>query len=274
MYPDLFRFAVPEFLQGFLPPFLTVHTYGFCIAMGILAGYYYTYYHAKKQFGTSQDTISNLLVYIIIAAVVGGKVLFYFEDPKYYFGNPANMFRGFPSGFVFYGSLIFVIPVMLWFFKRNKIPVLPMLDIMAITTPIVHAFGRTGCFFAGCCHGVPTHSIFGVTFTDPHCAARPLHVPLHPTQLYSISLLLLAIVFLSLYKKRKKFEGELFALYLILYPIGRFILEYFRGDESRGYIIKDVLSHSQFISIFVIIGAIVFYLYLWKRSRKKTEVNL
>lgn len=271
MYPELFRIAVPEFLQGFLPAYLNIHSYGFCIAMGIIAGYLYTYYNAKKAFGTSQETISNLLVYIIVAAVVGGKFFFYLEDPAYYFGNPSNMLKNFSGGFVFYGSLLFVIPVMLWFFKKNKIPVFPMLDIMAVTTPLVHAFGRLGCFLAGCCHGIPTEGACAVVFSDPHSAARPLNVPLHPTQLYSVVLLSLAVVFLLIYKKRKKFEGELFALYLILYPIGRFILEYYRGDEARGYVIQNALSHSQFISIFVIGGAIVFYFYLRRRSAKKFE---
>ncbi|MBT3801604.1 MAG: hypothetical protein HOG05_10675 [Bacteroidetes bacterium] len=175
----------------------------------------------------------------------------------------------FSSGFVFYGSLLFAIPTMLYFFKKNKIPILQMLDIIAITAPIVHAFGRLGCFMAGCCHGVPTNSFLGITFSDPMCAAHPHDVPLHPTQLYSVFMLAIIIIVLSVIKSRKQFHGQLFLIYLTLYAIGRSIIEIFRGDEARGYIIDNVISHSQFISIFVIAGVIYFYFRLLKKQNIK-----
>ncbi|MBL6963669.1 MAG: prolipoprotein diacylglyceryl transferase [Bacteroidetes bacterium] len=269
MHPVLFKIPWPDFLPG--PDHLTVHSYGFFIALGILAAYTYASWRAKKEMGISQDTITSLLIYIVIAAVVGGKVFTWFENPRFYFSDPANLLKNFSSGFVFYGSLIFAIPTMLFFFKKHKIPVLQMLDIIAITAPIVHAFGRFGCFMAGCCHGIPTDSFLGITFSDPHCAAYPKDMPLHPTQLYSVLLLLLIILILSLIKSRKQFHGQLFLIYLALYAIGRSIIEIFRGDEGRGYVIEDFLSNSQFISLFVIAGVIYFYFRLQKRQNKKVK---
>ena len=185
--------------------------------------------------------------------------------------DPGQLFRNFSSGFVFYGSLLFAIPTMLIFFKVRKIPTLPMLDIMAITTCIVHGTGRIGCFLAGCCHGIPHDGFFSVIFTDPMCQADPLNTPLHPTQLYSMSLIYGIMIILLLVSRRRQFPGQIFLLYLILYSAARMILEVFRGDLSRGYVVDNILTNSQFISIMVIIVAIYFYYRLYRKSvlRKK-----
>src|SRR5436189_2583655 len=176
----------------------TVYTYGFCIALGALSGVWYLGWEGKKQFGLIYDQTNSLFLWLVAGAVVGGKLFLIFEDPSYYFSNPKELASG--SGFVFYGSLLTCIPIMLWFFKRNKLPLWPMLDIMAIVTCILHCFGRIGCFMAGCCHGLPTDSIFGVVFTSPVCQANPLNTPLHPTQLYEASWIFIILVGLLLIK--------------------------------------------------------------------------
>lgn len=267
MHPILFKFPLPEWTHGFLPAYFTVYSYGFMIALGVITAYSYTAWQAKKQLGIKSDTITNLAILIMFAAFIGGKLFFYLEDPSFYFGHPANMLKGLNRGFVFYGSLIFAVPAIIWFFRKNKIPVLKMLDIIAITACIAHAFGRVGCFLAGCCHGVPTNSILGVRFTDPFCAAYPLNVPLHPTQLYDVFLLLCIITILLLIGRVKKFDGQLFLVYIILYAFGRSIIEIFRGDEERGFIIRNVLSYGQFVSILLIITAIIFYIWLYRKKR-------
>jgi phosphatidylglycerol:prolipoprotein diacylglycerol transferase len=122
----------------------TVYTYGFCIAMGAVLGGLYMYRQGKKQFGWTFDQANTLFVLLIVGGVVGGKLFVIFENPGYYLKNLKQLFSG--SGFVFYGSLLTAIPIMLWYFRKNKIPVLAMLDVMAIVTCIVHGFGRIGCF--------------------------------------------------------------------------------------------------------------------------------
>ncbi len=242
----------------------TIYTYGFCIAIGALLGLAYMAWQAKKQFGVPFDTINSLFIFIVLAAIVGGKVFFFFEDPIYYSKNLNKLFTG--SGFVFYGSFLFAIPVMLWFFKRNKIPALAMLDIMAVVTCIVHGFGRIGCFMAGCCYGKPTPGILGITFTNPACQAEPLNTPLHASQLYEAFFIFCLLVFLFILKNRKQFNGQLFLLYLMIYASGRGVLEIFRGDIARGFIINNWLSHSQFISIIIIGVALFYYFRLSKKS--------
>lgn len=222
----------------------------------------------KKHFGVSCDQSNSLFIYIVAAAYIGGKVFFFFENPSYYIHHLGKLLSG--NGFVFFGSLLFSIPTMLWFFKRNKIPTLPMLDVMAIVTCIVHGFGRIGCFMAGCCHGTPTDSPLSIVFTDPICQAKPLNTPLHPTQLYESGFIFLLLSFLLWLKGRKKFDGQIFLLYLIFYAIGRSLLEILRGDEERGFIIQNIISHSQFISLIVISATSYFYVKLKGKGKLPT----
>jgi phosphatidylglycerol---prolipoprotein diacylglyceryl transferase len=254
MHPVLFEFGS-----------FTIYTYGFCIALGAVLAGLYMWWQGKKQYGWSFDQANTLFVLLIIAGVMGGKFFLLFENASLYLSEPTKLFSG--SGFVFYGSLLTAIPVMLWYFKKNKLPVAGMLDIMAVVTCIVHGFGRLGCFNAGCCYGLPADHFLAVTFTDPACQANPLNTPLHPTQLYEAALIFTILIFIVIHKKFKKFDGQQFLLYLILYAIGRSVLETLRGDLDRGFVIGEWLSNSQFISLLVILGAIYFYV---KLNRKAT----
>lgn len=236
---------------------ITIYSYGFLIALGAVAGVAYMALRGKTEMGLTFDQANSLFLTIFAAAFVGGKVFLYFEDPSYYAHHPGQLVTG--RGFVFYGSFLFAIPAMLWFFKRNKLPARQMLDIMAITTCIVHFFGRIGCFMAGCCYGTPTNTILGVVFTDPACQAEPLHTPLHPTQLYEAGYILVIAGVLMIFRGRKSFHGQLFLLYLALYAIGRFALEYLRGDMARGYVIHNVLSYAQFVALLVVLAVILLY---------------
>lgn len=240
----------------------TIYTYGFLIAVGCVAAFSYMWRTSKMSF----DQANTLFILLIVAGIVGGKFFLIFEDPIGYLKDPARLVS--TSGFVFYGSLLFCIPTMLWFFRRNNLPVLPMLDIMAIVTCIVHGFGRLGCFMAGCCYGLPTDGVLSVVFTDPVCQAKPLGTPLHPTQLYEATFIFALMASLLWLKKRKTFDGQVFLVYLVGYAIGRSIIEIFRGDIERGFIIKDVLSNSQLISLLLAAVAMYFYVKL------KRKVNL
>lgn len=250
---------------------ITIHSYGFMIMIGAIMGYWYMSTTAKKELGIVPDKIQTLAILIILGAFVGGKVLFYLEDPGYYFNPPSNMLKNFRTGFVFYGSLLFVLPTAIWFFKKEKWPLWSMMDLLAITATIIHGFGRMGCFLAGCCYGLPTDSPLGITFTHEHSKAKPLGEALHPTQLYSVFLIGSIFIVLWMFKRHKRFEGQLFFIYIMLYAAGRAIIEIFRGDLRRGFIIDDWLSHSQFISIVLIAVAGWIYFRLSKRQAVKIK---
>lgn len=260
MHPELFKIGQ-----------LTIHTYGFMIMIGALFGYWYMSTVLKRELGIEPDKVQSLAIFVILAAFIGGKIFFYFEDPAYYFGNPSNMFKKFRTGFVFYGSLLFVIPTTVWFFRKEKWPLWPMMDRLAITGAIIHLFGRLGCFFAGCCYGQPTDGPFGITYTNPLSQAEPLHTALHPTQLYSVTMISIILVILLMLKRYGRLEGRLIFIYISYYAIGRSIIEIFRGDLRRGFIIEDVLSHSQFISLLTIVGAVLVYFFVYKRQKAKNS---
>lgn len=244
----------------------TIHTYGFMIMLGAVLGYIYMSTTVKKEMGITRDKIQNLAIIVILTAFVGGKFFFYLEKPDYYFNPPSNMFKNFRTGFVFYGSLLFAIPATVWYFRKEKWPLWPMMDRLAITACIIHFCGRLGCFFAGCCYGVPTDSFLGITFTDPNSQAEPLHTALHPTQLYEATLIGSILVILYMLKRHRRLEGKLFFIYVILYASGRSITEIFRGDVRRGYIIEGILSHSQFISLLLIAFALGYYFLKMRKS--------
>lgn len=258
MHPVLITFSI--FGKEF-----SLHFYGVMIALGATSGYLYLVYHGKKTLGVSPETIQGLAILIIFASVIGGKLFFFLEAPKYYFGTPANMLKNFRTGFVFYGSLLFAVPMAIWYVRNFKLPVLPLLDRLAIAACIIHAFGRVGCFMAGCCYGTPTTRIMGVKYNDALSQA-PLHQSLHPTQLYEVILILGILLVLGMFRRYKRFEGQLFMLYIILYGVGRSITEVFRGDIRRGFIIEGILSHSQLISLVMIALVLLIYVRLYKKA--------
>jgi phosphatidylglycerol:prolipoprotein diacylglycerol transferase len=130
--------------------------------------------------------------------------------------------------------------------------------------------GRWGCFAAGCCYGRESHGPFAVTFTDPLAAEQvgtPLHLPIHPTQIYLSVNAFAIFLFLHWLYKRKSFDGEIFCTYLLLYAITRGIIEIWRGDIVRGFVIPGVLSTSQFIGVLVALASIAMMVRLSKRER-------
>ncbi len=234
MYPELFHFA-----------HLTIYTYAFLIGLGILVAVIYTKWQAKKDFNKLVLPM-DFFYLIFIMGFLGGKIFFYLENPSRYLETPSLLLDNFSGGFVFYGSFLFIIPVIIWYLKIRQISVWPMLDILAITTTIVHAIGRLGCFFGGCCYGKPTEAITGVVFPTTKGIA------VHPTQLYeSLGVFLIMIILLQL-KKKPHFPGQIFLTYTILYAVLRQVIELYRGDP-RGFIIEGYLSHSQFISMGIIL---------------------
>lgn len=243
---------------------ITVYSYGVLIAIGAIAGVAYMAIQGKKEMGLSFDQANNLFLLIFIAAFIGGKAFLFFEEPSFYQQHPQRLLTG--RGFVFYGSFLFAVPTMLWFFGRNKLNPHRMLDIMAITTCMVHLFGRVGCFMAGCCYGKPTQASFGVIFSSPECYAEPKNTPLHPTQLYEASFIFAVMLFLFFLRERRVFYGQLFLVYLIAYATGRIVLEFFRGDEIRGFVIEGVISHSQLIAFVIILISVFFYWRWWKQN--------
>jgi len=268
MFPRIVSFKTPEFLHGFLPDVMSINSYGLCIGLGIIACYFIILYRTR-QHGINTDNLSELFIWGFVAAFVGGKLFFYLEDPSKYFSNPALMYKNLGNGFVFYGSLLFVIPTMYFWLRFKKIDFWPFMDAVAFGGPILHSFGRLGCFLAGCCHGKVCHNALGVIFSDPNSAADPKGVPLYPTQLFDIGINLIVLLIVYLVSRKQQFKGQLFLIYISLYAVGRAINENFRGDDERGFLFGGIITYSQFIAIMLIILSGIAWFFLQKKSIEK-----
>src|SRR6478672_1029809 len=264
MYPRLFE----------LGP-VTVYTYGVLLAAAYLVGLRLAMSRARRR-GLDDARVLDLGIYVIVSAFVGAKALLLITDFKTFRTDPHELLTLARSGGVFYGGLILAVAVALWYIRRIGLPLWTTCDVFAPGIALGHVVGRFGCLFAGCCFGKPTTKPWGITFTDPFAAANvgtPLGVPLHPTQLYEAGAeFLILIMLLATEKKGRSFAGRTFWLYMLLYAISRFIIEFFRGDE-RGTV--GMFSTSQFISIVLAPLAIVMLVYLSrvvtpepKRARK------
>jgi phosphatidylglycerol:prolipoprotein diacylglycerol transferase len=259
---------------------ITIHTYGFLFAIGILSGILLSLRLAKKE-NIDSKIMVDLLFYIIIIALVGAKIFLFFTEIKFYLKYPGQIKNLITSGGTFYGGLIFAIVFGIWFIKKHKLNYASMADIISPSIALGHFFGRLGCFSAGCCYGRPAgDSFLGVTFTSPYAhnhTGVPLNTALYPTQLMESALNLLNFVILFVIFKKKKFEGQVFSLYIFNYSVIRFCMELFRGDPDRGYIFGGIdhpftsLSFPQLLSIAGIIVAIILYRGYKKKGAQKNN---
>jgi len=259
MHRELFHFNLPSIFN--MPEGLTIYSYPFFFSLGVIFAAIYGLWRFQVEL---KLTFIQILLFINTIIVSGFLGAYLFGIVKFHLSGSDSEN---PNGLILYGAIITVIPVIFILVRIYKASFAKVLDIMAIAFPILFVFVRTGCFLAGCCYGIPTNSVLGVIFTDPGCPAEPKDVPIHPTQLYSILLFLLIIGLLWYTKRRQKFEGQLFLLFLPVYAVGRGIIEIFRGDGRRGVIIEGILSYSQLISILIFIAAIVIYIRLWKKAK-------
>ena len=255
MYPILFKIGP-----------LTIHTYGLFVATGFLIGIYLATRQATKE-GIPSQKIVDLGFYILLASIVGSRLFYILVNPSHYMSNPLDIFKIWEGGLVFYGGILLVIPIVIWYVRKNNIGLWKTADVFAPSIAIGHAFGRIGCFSAGCCYGRIAESLpWSVIFTSPECLA-PLNVPLHPTQLYEAGAEAVNFLILITLRKYKSFNGQLFFTYILIYSVIRFTIEFFRGDVSRGYIIEN-LSLAQGISILMFLGALIGLLILRRKKVK------
>src|ERR671939_1420633 len=245
---------------------VTVYTYGVLLAAAYLLGLKLAMVRAKHR-GLDANRVLDLGIYIIISALVGAKLLLLVTDFRTFSSDPRELLTLARSGGVFYGGLILAVSVALWYIRRVGLPLWTTCDVFAPGIALGHVIGRFGCLFAGCCYGKPTKMPWGITFTDEFArenVGTPLNQPLHPTQLYEAGAeLLILIILLWTERRGRPYPGRTFWLYMLLYAVSRFIIEFFRGDD-RGTV--GIFSTSQFISILLAPLAVAMLVYLARRT--------
>jgi phosphatidylglycerol---prolipoprotein diacylglyceryl transferase len=263
MHPRLLMLPSFELFGRTIPSF-TLHTYGFLLACAFLAGLWVAARQARKA-GLDANRITDMAVWVLIAGLVGAKLLMLAVDWQFYTRNPRELLSVFQSGGVFYGGLLGGMLVAWWCARRYHLPGWATADVLAPGVILGQAIGRLGCFAAGCCYGkVAPRVPWAVTFTDPYAAravGTPLDTPLHPSQLYESALAFLLFFGLLWLAGRKRFDGQVILAYAMGYSVIRFVLEFWRGDPDRGTVFGGVLSTSQLISIILVLVAAT----LWPR---------
>ncbi len=247
----------------------TVYSYGVLLAVAYVAALAMAVVRAKRA-GVDPGRVMDLGVYLIIAAIVGAKLMLVVVDFHYFAEHPHEIVSGAlgRAAGVFYGGLILAFAVAMWLVRRYRLPVWTTADLLAPGIALGHVIGRFGCFLAGCCFGKRTTVPWAVTFTDPAAAANvgtPLGIPLHPTQLYDAGAELLILTLLLATERRgRPYPGRTFWAYLTLYGASRFVIEFYRGDDRGAWM---GISTSQFVSMAIVPAAVAMLLYLRKRSQ-------
>jgi phosphatidylglycerol:prolipoprotein diacylglycerol transferase len=211
-----------------------------------------------------------MAVYVLIAGLVGAKLLLLAVEWGHYSRNPRELFSLVQSGGVFYGGLIGALPVAWWYARRHALSGWQTADVLAPAVVIGQSVGRLGCFAAGCCYGRPASVPWAVTFHDEYAnrvVGTPIGVPLHPTQIYESLACLVIFGILILVAGRKKFHGQVALTYVVLYAVARFVIEFYRGDFARGSVFDGALSTSQFIAILMVLGAALVFPYGIRKHR-------
>ncbi len=225
---------------------LTLHTYGVLVAAGFLFGLAFAVKQGRKE-GIPPERIIDIGFYVLLCAIAGSRLLFVVINAGYYVKHPLDSVKIWQGGLVFYGGLALAVPVAILYMKKHRLDVWNIADVFAPSLAIGHAIGRLGCFSAGCCYGKPAQIPWAVTFVHPESIAGT-GIPLHPTQLYEAAGEFINFLVLIALRRHRYFRGQLFWSYIFLYSALRFAVEFFRGDEARGFVVGG-LSVSQGISV-------------------------
>jgi phosphatidylglycerol:prolipoprotein diacylglycerol transferase len=245
MHPILFSFGP-----------LTIRTYGFLVALGLFAALHYLVRTAKRK-NIPENAILDLVLYAVVAGMIGARLTYVALNWGFYVRHPADIFKIWEGGLVFYGGFLAGAAAVIVFLRqRQELRLWTMADLIAPALALGHFFGRLGCFFAGCCYGVPSTLPWAVRFTHPDSLCQnPL--PLHPVQLYEAAGNLALFFVLDWYNRGEHREGNTFAWYLLFYGVLRFLMEFLRMDDRGGFIAG--MSPSQLVALVMMVIAIALF---------------
>jgi len=258
---------------------LEIHAYGLTLALSFLIGIYLAMYRAKKN-GIDPNKIVDLSVVIVISAILGSRflyVIFHLDEFKGKWLDTINPFQSSGqigiAGLTLLGGFVAAVVFSILFMKIKKLPLLKISDIMIPSMGLGIFITRIGCFFNGCCYGLPTDASWGMVFPQESPAGFIFaNQAIHPTQLYS-SLYGLVILGLLLFLERyKKFDGFLLYMFFILYGISRFTVDFYRYYEDSMVIGGLSISVNQGISIILIVLGVVL-LFVSNFKTKKATPN-
>ncbi len=258
MHPDLFSIGP-----------LTLHTYGLFVAIGFISALLVTVKIAKTS-GLNAHQVTDLGFVMILWTVIGSRLMYVLFNASFYLAHPLHIFKVWEGGLVFSGGLLAAVLALAWTKKKQGLSFWAVADLWAPGVALGQAIGRIGCFMAGCCYGRPTDMPWGFIFSHPRSLA-PLHMALHPTQLYSVLSGFIIFLILVILYTREHFKGQVILWFLILHSTGRLVIERFRGD-FRGVIPGMDMSVTQLVTLITLV--VSFAILLMRKSggrRNRTE---
>ena len=258
MYPRLLHVYGPLWIQS----------YGLTIVLGLAVFLLMTYKHPLRQRFVEGEQYLNVVFMGLFAGIIGGRILYVLTEWRSFVGAWYEIFFPWTGGFAILGAILGVLCVTPLYLKSIKVPALPLLDLTAVFGPLMQGIGRFGCFLAGCCYGKPALQAawYTVTFTDA-CGYLPnnlIGIPLYATQLYACIASLLIFCFMYFIASRCfKKAGQLVGVYLILENSARFIVDFWRSDQTTMYTIPGfsglILSDMQLLALALGCVGLVFF---------------
>lgn len=235
-----------------------VRAYGAFVVIGFLMGLWRAMRLAAFRMKTEPaesprrihpDTVFDVALPVLLAGVLGARVLYVVLDWGAYVRHPADAFRIWEGGLSFHGGLLFGILYLVWFCRARRISLLAMADLCTPSWALAYAIGRIGCFLNGCCYGGPCNLPWAVRFADEQHPGL-LTPPSHPSQLYATLFNLIFLVLLLRWEKQPRRDGELFFGYIGMYGFYRFVVECFRAGATSTYLIPALhMTHAHLVSV-------------------------
>jgi phosphatidylglycerol---prolipoprotein diacylglyceryl transferase len=250
----------------------TIHWYGVMMALAFLAGLWTATRRAPRE-RISGEAIADLTLWLMVGAVLGARFVYvttYWREE--FAGRPFwDVFAVWQGGLVYYGGFIGAAMAGAAYIRWKHLPPWKTADVLAPSIALGSVFGRVGCLLNGCCYGRPTDVPWAITFTSPiahELSGTPLNVALQPTEIYSALFNLALYLSLAWLFRRKKFDGQIFAIYLMGYAVFRGIVECFRGDYSNLHYHLG-LTPAQWIGVPMFIAGLVLAVFLARRDELK-----
>jgi len=253
MHPVLFE------IKGF-----KIYTYGPIMALGFLLAFLLVY-HIVKRRGDDLEFYMDLYLWLIIGGVAGAKILYSIIEYREFIARPLHMLNCRNGGLVWYGGVLADTVIVTWYSRRRGQSVFRVMDTLMAPLALGLAIGRWGCLMGGCCFGRLCSYPWAIVYPE---GVNPVAgLPVHPTPIYEslLSLAIAAIIYTAV--RRNVRTGIPTLLWFTLYPLARFIVEFYRGDEVRGFIYQSdafSLSTSQFIGLIIFLAALTNLAWLWR----------
>lgn len=253
MHPIAFQFG----------PF-TVHWYGIFVALGFILGFWSASQRGIRD-GIAPEKVMDFAPWLLISAIIGARALHVISywDEEFARKPITEIFMVQKGGLVFYGGFITGVLATIFYTRWKHVSFWKFADALAPSVALGHAFGRLGCLMTGCCYGRKCDLPWAIRFPVGH-DTHPIGgdaIPVHPTQIYEALLNFGLYLGLAWLYRRKKFDGQIVAVYLMCYAVIRSFVELFRGDYKAVQYVFGVISPGQMISIFIVTAGVILF---WK----------